>query len=449
MKRKILSLALSGAFAVSALFGLVACKPRENNGTGGGTGGTGGTGNGTIAPGTVITDETIKNSVLSSLADASPEGYTFTGSLELAATQSEKTDTQKIQLEGAARFGKTVQADAYLSIDGDGLLYVLGFLRDDAFYAASGEVEGKTVDFTALKAQLKAKEDPIVLEKAETGPLQTILSAPAAIKLARNIATFAEGTLTKTEGGYSLSVDLVKGADALFSGAEQLADAIDKTPAMTLTSLFSQKLIDDTLTKLLGGVTAKELSALAQFLPEEVSGILPEFGNGSAKDYLLGLLRSGSFYTALAGEGEPWQNYQTFGEVPLSELVGAISGGEADLSTLGLKKIVQDFRSGWKDKLAALVCDLLSIEGEVSGGEVGLLLEFSFDNEKKPIGFSADAFVAGKIAAQTEELPAAEGTAQNSMRATLKLSATCASSPELFDLAGCKYTDGEETHPIG
>ncbi len=472
MKKKILSFALSGMLAITAAFGLAACKPQ--NGTGGtnnngGNSGNGGTNNGgnsntnsgqTIAPGTVITDETLKNSVFSALAEAEIEGFSYSGGLTISATQGADTTTQTVELEGAAVFGENVQADVCLSVESDdGLLYLLGFLRADGLYSATGEEESDEVDFTALKTQLKAETDPLILEKNETGPLQSILAAPATVKLVKNMTSLVDGVVTKTEGGYSLSFDLVSGVTNLLKGAGAVADAIDNTADLTLSALFSQKFVDDTLSSLLNGITAAELKDFIELLPQEMQTVLPQPQSGTAKDYLLGLLRSGSFYTEVAGEGEPWTNYRTFGEVPLATLVSAVSGGEIDLASVKLKEMLENFGSTLENQIVSLLAEIISVDGTVTEENVDLSVSFSFDENKKLLGIALDALAEGNVSPAAEEQPqpdgghspedgngdemnvAAESGAK--VRFGLKLSATCAQSPELFDLKGCKYRGDE------
>lgn len=473
MKKKILSLALSGLLAFSAVFGLAACKPQENSGNNGansgngnnsgnnGNGGNNGSNENTnnngsgIKPGTVITDETVKNSVFSALAEAEIEGLTYSGSINLSVVQDAMTQAQKITLEGAFQLDEDAEGDLYLTIDGeDDLLYLLGFLRKDGVYYTMGDAEGKTVDFSALKADLKSETDPLILEKGETGPAQSILAAPATVKLLKNMASLFAGVVTKTEGGYSLAFDLAEGIEDLFVGAEAVAEAIDKTAAMTLTGLFSQKFVNDTLTSLLNGITAKELADFITLLPAELQTALPKPESGTAKDYLLGLLRSGSFYTAVAGEGEPWTNYQTFGEVLLSDVVSVLTDGEVELGSLKLKEMLQDFAEGFENRIVSLLVDLLSIEGTVTEEDFDLAVTFSFDDDKKLLGLALDALAEGNVSENGEEQQPDGGTqpedgSGDQMTATessakrvhigLKLSATCAQSPELFDLKGCQY----------
>ena len=71
----------------------------------------------------------------------------------------------------------------------------------------------------------------------------------------------------------------------------------------------------------------------------------------------------------------------------------------------------------------------------MTDSDLDLTFSFSFDEDKKPLGFSAEGTASGTRAP-------AEGDPQT-MSGTVKLEAVCASSPELFDLAGCRYRDGE------
>lgn len=476
MNKKILSLALSGMLAVSAVFGLAACRPQEggnmggvneggNGGNGGNAGNTGGNGSG-IKPGTVISDEEVKNAVFSALAEAELEGLTYAGSVDLSVTQGQKTTVQKIGLEGTALMDEGLSGDLCLSLEGDeGLAYLLGFLRKDGVYYTTGEAEGDTVDFSALKAQLKA-DDPTVLERGEAGVSQGLFSAPAAAKLVKNLAVLAGGIVTKTEGGYSLSFDLVEGAGSLLEGAIGVAETIEKTASMTVTGLFSQKFVDETLTTLLDGVTAKELADFVALLPEELQTALPKPESGTAKEYLTGLLRSGSFYTALAGDGEPWTKYRTFGEVTLADAVSLLTGGETELGSLKLKEMLQEVADGLENRIVSLLLDTISVEGQVTEESAELTVTFSFDEDKKLLGLAIDALATGNVTPSAEEqpdggtqpedgsgdgttataetpgapeTPEAPGTSAAKVRFGLKMSATCTQSAELFDLTGCRY----------
>ncbi len=466
MKKKLLSFALSGMLAFGALFSFSACKPQSGSGSGNAGGNsTGGSTNNnqTIKPGTVITDETAKSSIFSALAEADPAGLTYAGTVSLSAAQGAQTHTQTIALEGAMLLGKSVSADVSVSLEGEeGAQYLLGFLRESGAYFAAGDAEGETVDFQALKAQLKAEEEPLVLEKEDAGPLPAIFAAPAAVKLLKNTTALFDGVVTKTEGGYSLSFDLLEGAKNFLKGAEAVAGAIDEAETMTVTGLVSQKFVGDTLTNLFRGITAKELASLAELLPEELSSLLPEADDGSAKDYLLGLLRSGDFYTKVTGGEEPWSDYKTFGEVPLSKAVSFIAGEEVDLSALKLKETLSKFGEELENKLAALLIDLLSIEGEVGEENVDLSLAFSFDENKKLLGLTLDALAEGAVTPFPEQddggaspengngdpvKTAAEDATK--VHIGLKMNATCTSAPQLFDLRGCKYRTESGTSEIG
>lgn len=459
MNKKFLSLALTGLFAFGTLFGAAACKPKEdvNSGNGGTNNGNTNNGGGTVKPGTVISDETLKGSLFAALAETDLTGLTFTGSVNMNVTQGGESKAQKLSLEGAAQFGKQAQGDLYLTSEGgEAPFYLLGFLRGEDLYSAMGEKDEKS-DLTALKAQLKAENDPLVLEKKSESIAQTVLSSPAALKLVKNATSLFEGVVVKTEGGYSLEFDLFDGVDGLLESVEAVAQTIEDTAEITLTGLFSQNFISDTLDTLLNGITAKELDGLLTLLPEEIAQSLPETANGTAKEYLLGLLRSGDFYTAITGGDEPWTDYRTFGEVPLSALVSAFTGEETDFKALGLKNMIKEFRENLEKQVMAELLELLSVPGTVSDEETDLSLSFAFDDDKKLLGFSVDALAECNVSeGETEQQPdggtspedgggdpmtAGEPIAK--ARFAAKIAATCAKAPDLFSLSGCKYSDGE------
>lgn len=454
MKKKFLAFALTGMLALSALTGLAACKP-DQGGTSGpqGNGSTNNDG-GTIKPGTVITDETLKSSIVSALARAEIEGLTFTGSASLALTGEEQR--QKVELEGALLLGERAEGDVCLLVEGESVQYLLSFLRTEGVFSVTGESEKEQVDFNALKEQLKDEEEPLVLEKSEGGTLQKILAAPAAVKLLKNATTLFDGVAVKTEGGYSLTFDLFSGLSDLLAGAEEVAEVIDKTADMTLSGLFGQKFVTEKLTALFNGITAKELAPFIGLLPEGLQTALPE-PDGPAAEYLTGLLRSGSFYTAVTGGEDPWSQYTTFGEMPLAKLVEFVTGGETQLSSLKLKNLLHDFREGLENKTVALLSDIFSL-GEVTEGKAELALAFSFDNDKKLLGFTLDALAEGTLNAQPqpddgiqpEDGQGDQMTAATSqtVRMSAKLAATCAKSPALYDLAGSQYRGESGPVPI-
>lgn len=459
MNKRFIGLALAACMSLGA-FALTACKEGPaGGGNGGNAGNQSGSSSGggeTVKPGTVITDEATKKAILDAFSEATVGGFTYSASLDLSLTQGDEREGQSVSLEGAVAADEGVECDAYLVTEaGSGeqteRQYILAFLRKDGFYAAGGEAE-EEVDFNVLKEKLKAEDDPIVLEKAETGALQTIAGAPAVVRLLKNAVSLEEGVITKTEGGYSLAFDLFGGIGALLEKAETLAGVLDTTADMTLTALFTQKPVDDLFTKLLNGITAKELYDLAgPFLPQTVKEALPEAtAQGSAKDYVYGLLRSGSFYTAVMGEDEPWTQWQTLGTVPVSAVAEAIAG--VPLEELGLKEMLSELRSGLEDKTVSLLADALFGGGAAEKGHVELSMSFSFDDRKRLLGFSLDALAEGTLKEEQQEggpqstMPqdgarstAAATESGKGLRASLKAEATCAQSPALFPLAGCRY----------
>lgn len=456
---------LCGALALlmtGALFVTACGETGDNSGNSGNSGNQSGTNNGmgdpTVKPGTVITDEETKKALLGAVTQTELKGLTFSGSFNLSVTAEGATQSRTITAEGASRFGTAVEADLFASLEAgeeEGQYYLL-FVREGAAYQAGGDGD---LDFTSLKAQLKDKDDPLPLDKTDFGKAQDLLGSAGAVRLLKNLTALSEGVITKTEGGYSLEYDVIGGAEDLLSGAETLAEAVDRDADMTLSALFGQPFVKDTLGVLLEGITAEDLTAAAApFLPEEIASALPAAGNSTALGYLESCLRSGAFYTAVTGGAEPWDDYKTFGEVPLGKLAGILSGGEFDLGAYDLKELVHGLKEGLKEKLFGLVCNLISLEGDAADETAGIALRFSFDDNRKLLGFGLDALVTGSVTApaappttspeegggapETETLPAAKRSAGTQVRVSLKLETTCASAPELFDLSGCKLSEG-------
>lgn len=452
MKKRILSFTLSLFLLGAAAVGTAACHDGGNGGN--------------YQPGTVITDETVRGSLLDGIAQAQTEGISFSAGLGITLTAGEETMKQEIALEGAARLSDGVEADVFArarmeSGEERALQSLLCFVRKEATYSVSVEQEDEETSFSALKEQLKG-EDPIVLEKGEAAsPLYT---APAAGKMLKNLAALLGGVAVKTEGGYTLTFDLVKGLGGLIDGAAELLGSLEQNAEMTVTALFSQPFISGTLPKLFNGITAKELYETLKLLPEDVLALFPAAEGGSAEDYIKGLLRSGSFYEKATNKEGVFAEYKTFGEVPVKKLLDEIGGTEF---LQELTPFVTGLRTNLGHALVSLLLPVFSLEGDAQNENIALSAQFSFDNEKKLIGLSLDALAEGDIV-QGERQPdggteeedgggdemallagEAEGAEEQKQRlsVSLKLAAAFTESPELFDLKGCKYRsgDGEQT----
>ena len=511
MNKKFLCGILACVMAFGSMLPMAACKDKpeqEQGGTqGGGQGGNQGGNNqggnqggnnqgggenkdpSDIQPGTVITDPNFKSELYNSLSETQIGGFTYSASANLSVTGEAMEQTQKIVSEGAivVKDGK-VQADvsAYVSgSDGEEPVnqYMLLFLRDETAYRAAGDWESEDgVDFSAIKAQLKDKTEPIVLLKDELdGGFEELVETPALIKMIKNVPSLFNGVVTKTEGGYSLEFDIVSAVDSVFDGLTSIVSAIEETANMTLGNLFGHSVFKTTLEKLLHGITAEELKDVAEkFLPEEVAESLPEPAeNATAISYAESLLRSGSFYKALTQEGDAWTEWKTFAEVPLEGLISLFTGSEFSFGELKLQEMLKEYKKKWTSEAVALCMNLLGLdEGEISDENINLSFGFDFDNDKKLLGFSLDALLAGSRTLPPEEQEPEEGqtpeegqpddeqvpgegelTAETAkakaaeeaqgkkydVKGSIKLSAASASAPELFDLTGCKYytEDGE------
>ncbi len=458
MKKRILNLSLSAVFAVATLFGAVACDKLPK---------AGGETDGTIEPGTVITDETVRGDLLGTLSKTEVKGLSYSGSAGMKLTSADEAQEYRLVVEGGARLSETPQADAFVSFaypDDTDMAhgYSVYFVRGDDLYAAAQAAEDDKADFGAFKKALKS--EPIVLDREEAQGIPALITSPAALKLLRNVGTLFDGVVTKTEGGYSLSYDIFAGADTLLAGAEALLEGVEKDVNMTLTALFAHPFVSGTLTKLLDGITAKELYAFAEKFPGEIVAFLPEADNGSAQDYVNGLLRSGEFFETLSGGDEAWGDFRTLGEVPVGKLVELISGGETDLASLGLKDMVHTIRTTLKREIVSTVLSLFGMESEPSAETMELAVTLSFDEEKRLLGFAIEASAEADLDAgekqpdggttpedgQGDEVQSAAAEAEKGMhmRATVKLSAACMNSPELFDLKGCKYRTDSGTQTI-
>lgn len=496
MNRKILCLALSGVMAVSAAF-FAACRDEADSGNGGnnngnnsgnnsGTNNGANNGNSQIKPGTQITDEGTRKEIFNALSSASVGGFTYAGTLSYTLT-AESASTKKITAEGSVLLNEmSAQADCYLSVEGEeAQQYVLAFLRGGNAYTAMGEQEKG--DFATLKTQLK--EGDIVLDRQEFG--DDVLRSAALIKLAKNIPSVGEGVIVKSESGFELTFDMWEAAEGLLQDASGLAGAIDAKPDMTVSGLLGQKFVSDLFGTLLKGITAKEIQTLAStLLPEEIASALPQAGNGTAFEYLQSCVRSGALYNAVVGEAEQFGEWQTFGEVPLNELLSILSDGELDLANLGLKDMLEELEEGLEKMIVGALFNLAApLEGEMTG-EIGdedfdLVVGFSFDEDKKLLGFSLEALAEGKrtaAAAQARDGGAdgtetpdqgTEGSGGSSPetpdqgteggtgtpgqgggstplagRATLKIEATLQTAPQFFDLAGCKYQGADQVETV-
>lgn len=457
---------------------------QEQNGTQGGEqGGTqGGTQNGagmgeTIAPGTVITDTAVKNEFYDALSKSELNGFTYSASANLGIKTDGSESMRKFSAEGAILLaGEEVKADVYLTFsalegeetdEGSFLL----FLRGSDLYSAAGD---EASEFSAMKEKLKAKENALILDKMEVQESYLSLAKSQTVyKIVKNMPALFEGVLEKTEGGYTLSFDVGKSLGDFLMGLRPLAEAFDLNHDLTLGALFGLRPLKDTLETILKGVTAEEfVETFSPILPEEIAEALPEPGKSqAAATYVDGLLRSGSFFKTLTGEDEAFAEWKTFAEVPLKELLGLLTGEEFTFEPTAAEqfdKFVGALKSGLIDKLFAYAG---VEEGDLSEEELQFSMTFSFDEEKHLLGFTADAITGGSKTQKTEpaekseesggseteneteteseaEKQARENAAggeetgterKTQLRATVKLEAAGASSPELFDLTGCKY----------
>lgn len=426
MKRNFMNLAIAGILICTSLFG-AACASEEG-GTGGGSGSGAGEG---LRPGDVVTDADTVGALLSAVTGADLSGFTFAGTFTLSAESGTEKEEQSFSAEGTVRFGETTSADAFgISEKGE---YFAAFARKDALYFAAGSrEEGETNSYAALKEDLK-KEDGIVLDRR--GLDGSVLFEPTIYRLLRNAVSFASGTATKTEGGYSLAVDVIKTVEGVLDKAAELTGTIEEDLDMTASALFGQAFVKESLEKLLAGVSAVEIRALA----EKLTGFeLPEAGTGTAKSYLEGLLLSGEFYTALTAEEEGWDGYRTFGEVPVRQFLSLFT---EEPDTFPLKDTVLEFKASLKERVLAAVLNLFGIEGKFSDAAAEVLVDFSFDDAKKPIGFTLAARAEGTLSPAASEIVF---TAESAKRFGVRAKAEAAlSNAELFDLTGCRYHDAE------
>ncbi len=488
MNKRFLCGLLAGVMAFGSVFSVAGCKPKEDGGNNNGDGNN----SSIIEPGTVITDEKTMTDIYNALSEAKLGGFTYSASANLSVTEGNNTQVQKIMAEGAiAHSDSTVQADVFSYLTSsdskeDGGRYMF-FLRDAAAYSAFAKGEGKEEDrYSELKTQLKAKEDPLMLEKIDLGGFGA-LQTTTVMKLAQNVSSLFEGVITKTEGGFSLKYDVMTAAKKFLEGAEPLGAAVDENQEITLGGLFSQKYLKDTLDKLLKGITAKELLSVANgYLPAEITEALPEATEGqTAMSYVEGLLRSGAFYKALAGEEEPWSQWKTFSEVPLTGVIGGFTGEEFTFGDVKLKEEIGKLKEELESMLTSYFLELIGLnEGELKDEDIDLTLGFEFDNDKKLLGFSLDGLITGSRTVTQPEggeqgegtQPQPEGSEQGDgtqpqpeggeqgegteppakadngavktvVRGTVTIAASSASAPEIFDLTGCKYynEDGDPT----
>ena len=496
-----------------------------------------------IAPGTVITDNAVKGEFYDALSTSELNGFHYSASVGFDVTSQGETTTRKIVMEGAVMLsGDELGADLYLSHSaeseeaGDG--YFLCFVRGNTLYTASGEwdKEGE-VDFNALKEQLKAEKNRLLLERTQDdqGYVQ-LAKSQTVYKILKNMPAIFDGVLTKTEGGYTLSFDVGKSVGTFLQGLRPLAEAFDKNHDLSIGGLFKEESVKTLLETLFKGVTAEELVAtIKPVLPETLAAALPKPVKAQkASDYADGLLRSGAFYQELTKEKEGFEKWKTFAEMPLKELLGLLTGSEFTFEPSATERF-DEFVSTLKTSLINTLFDFAGIdEGKLSDEMLQVSMTFAFDEEKHLLGFSADALAEGsKTAAQPQEgqegqggedqqgqegqegqedenggmkdkteeeesekqtekkaLENAKGDSEEpedgsdpktepkdqgtdtetepkdenkdegkdegkddagtgaeektSLRGTVKLEASGASSPALFDLTGCKYRSGED-----
>lgn len=454
----------------------------------------------TIAPGTVITDKAVKNEFFNALSSSELNGFTYSASANLDVRAGETVQAQKIAAEGAVLFSdETVRADLYVSISAAGgeeqeSGYYLCFLRGNTAYTASGDWDGEgEVDFSALKSRLKAEKNRLLLDKQTvTNSYLQLAKSKTVYQIVRNLPTLFDGVLTKTEGGYTLTFDVGRSLGTFLASFRPLAQAFDANHDLSLGGLFKEDTVKTTLEKLLKGVTAEELvTTLTPVLPEALSEALPTPAKTeTAAVYVDDLLRSGSFFRTLTGEDEAWSKWKTFAEVPLKELLGLVTGEEFTFEPTATERF-DELIGKLKTGLIETLMEYAGVEeGELSEEQMQVSMTFAFDEEKHLLGFSADALAGGsKTAGKTTEKEEQSGSSEKenggeeseseaeqkarqnasketdggtqsadgkeegdtnggqpqkrTVRGTVKLEAAGASSPELFDLTGCKYQNGE------
>lgn len=570
MMKKFLSGLLACAMALGIALPVAGCKPQEDvnkdngqnqeqqNGGGQGGGQNSGQGEGQgdkgeqnggdegkdkdkdkpLAPGTVITDNAVKGEFYNALSESELSGFHYSLSASLEVEKAGETSARKISAEGAIMLSnEDFGADLYLSEENDaeeaGKSYFLCFVRGENLYTVSGEWEKEgEVDFNALKEQLKAEKNRLLLNREEdVGQYVSLAKSKTVYKILKNMPAVFEGVLTKTEGGYTLSFDVGKSVGGFLKSLRPLAELFDQNHELSVGGLFKEESVKTLLETLLKGVTAEELvETVKPMLPETLAAALPKPAKAQkASDYADGLLRSGSFYQELTKENEGFEKWKTFAEMPLKELFGILTGSELTFEP----KMVERFDEFTETLKTSLIDTLFKFagveEGELSDEMLQISMTFSFDEEKHLLGFSADALAGGnKTEAQQQEgegqeqedsqgqqgenqegsqgqenqgqeenggktdepkdetqkeaeaekseketeqkaLENAEGGDQQenndankddsgankqddhktALRGTVKIEASGASSPILYDLTGCKYRSGEgETSTI-
>lgn len=414
-----------------------------------------------ILPGTVITDEATKRAFFRAL---STKEIDF--SYSLSASEEEEIDERSektFKAEGAVEYSEgKLSFDLFASIKSEEPLFFAAFLRDGKAYTAEGALEGE-FDAGEIKKSLKDEDDPVYLTEHSLKEVEPYLKEQVCYRLLCNLPSLFEGTLTKTEGGYSLRCDLLSEAKTIFSDMKAFASVIDRNPQETLGVLYRHDFLKKYLSRLFEGITGEELyTALQKFLPEEISETLPEPNkNSTALSYGEKLLTSGAFFSELFKEREGLEEFKTFSEVPLDKMIAFLTGEET--SDWKLAEFLEDFETEFEKKIVETAATLLGIEGEISEENIELSVEFSFGDEKELLGFSADGRAAGKITPIEEpeeeqekkdegaESGASEASAsgedERNFFVSFKVEAVCGPS-EIFSLSGAKVKGEEGTKTL-
>lgn len=266
--------------------------------------------------------------------------------------------------------GTDVYTETY---DGSSYLYRLSFAREEGTYSLRVSEERFRADyFSTLLNQLEQGDRVVEFTEGEMSDIvgdigidMETFDSKAGTTLARNALLLCDGSVEKTESGYSLAYELDDAVEALCEELLPIAKEIDKNEKLTVSQLLDGK-GKSLFNRLLKDITGRELNEMIGAI-----GMPEPKDKESAADYLRRALKT-----------------ETDGEIPGNETVrDALSdmGFPID-SNEKFEDAVKEFEEDGANGIGALIMTAMGVTGVQ---EAEIVMTFTFDGNKKFTGFSA------------------------------------------------------------
>lgn len=265
--------------------------------------------------------------------------------------------------------GADVYVEAY---DGSSYLYRLSFVREEGTYSTRASESNFKSDYCSTMLN-RLEQGDLVLEYTE-GEMSDIVGdigidmeafdSKTGTTLVRNALLLCDGSVEKTENGYSLAYELDDAVEALCEELLPIAKELDKKENLTVSQLLDGK-GKSLLNRLLKDITGRELNEMIGAI-----GMPDPKDKESAADYLRRALKT-----------------EQNGEIPGNETV------RDALSEMGLpiddsekfEDAVKEFEEDGANEIGALIMTAMGVSGVQ---ETEIKTTFTFDGNKKFTGFS-------------------------------------------------------------